>query len=416
MATLRGEAMARTRGKGEGSVFKNEARGVWEAIIELPPGANGQRRRKVRRRKTKAEALTELDVMRRQLERSGDLPTAAMTVDQWAEYWMREVAVKTRRPKTIQSYRSVLRQHVLPTLGRSRLDKVTPAAIRKALSTMEAGGLAPTSRRNAHSIMAAMFKDAEREGRIPRSPVELVQAPRKGVAQLETLNVAGVRRLLEAFAESPDGYLWATYLLTGARRGEILGMEWDRVGDALDLSWQLQRISWEHGCGGVCGKKRAGDCPQRRTDDVPDDFEYRHIKGGLYWTRPKSRAGWREIPLVHPLAGILEQWRAIAPTNEWGLVFTRTDRWGKQIPLDPDFITDAWREFTQAHQLGDVRLHDVRHTTVDLLYAADVSEPDIMAIVGHSTVTMSRSYKSPASRERLAGAMRQLSGSLGYSG
>ena len=388
--------MARTRGKGEGSVFKNEARGVWEAIIELPPGANGQRRRKVRRRKTKAEALTELDVMRRQLERSGDLPTAAMTVDQWAEYWMREVAVKTRRPKAYQSYASILKRWILPTLGRSRLDKVTPAAVRKTLATMEAAGRSSTYMRNAHSVMAAMFKDAEREGRIPRSPVELVQAPRKAVAQLETLKPDQVRRLIEAFGETPDGYLWATFLLTGARRGEIIGLEWGRVGEVLDLSWQLQRIPVDH--------------------TPPADFEQRQIRGGLWWTRPKSRAGWREIPLVDPLRGILEQWRGIAPPNDWGLVFTRTDDHGHQIPLDPDYVSKAWAAFCDTHQLGDVRLHDVRHTTVDLLYAADVSEPDIMAIVGHSTVTMSRSYKSPASRERLAGAMRQLSGSLGYSG
>lgn len=39
---------------------------------------------------------------------------------------------------------------------------------------------------------------------------------------------------------------------------------------------------------------------------APSDYEYREIANGMYWTRPKSRAGWRIIPLVDPLRTILE--------------------------------------------------------------------------------------------------------------
>jgi integrase len=57
----------------------------------------------------------------------------------------------------------------------------------------------------------------------------------------------------------------------------------------------------------------------------------------------------------------------------------------------------------------NVRLHDVRHTTVDLLDLAGVPDDIIMEIVGHSTRQMTQQYKSRGNRERLTKAMQQLS-------
>ena len=47
---------------------------------------------------------------------------------------------------------------------------------------------------------------------------------------------------------------------------------------------------------------------QRIADisSAPSDYEYREVVNGMYWTRPKSRPGWRIIPLVDPLRTILE--------------------------------------------------------------------------------------------------------------
>lgn len=386
--------MSTRRGKGEGALFKNEARGVWEARIELPPGPNGERRRKVIRRKDKAALLAEVTKARKQLERAGDLPTASLTVAEFLDYWMREVAAKDRRPKTIGSYKSNL-NWVRAAIGNTRLDRVSPASVRKVFTLMASEGLSSTYMRNVHSVMSAAFGDAEREGRIPRNPVELVKAPLKSVTDLEALTPADAVKLITAFGESPDTVLWATFLLTGARRGEVLGLEWDRVTDELDLSWQLQRI----------GKGQA----------VPANFERRQIEGGLWWTRPKTRAGWRIIPLVDPLRAILTAWQSVAPPNPWGLVFTRPDRHGAPLPIDPDYATQIWPSVLEAAGIdGHVRLHDLRHTTVDLLYAADISEDLIQQIVGHSSRAMSRAYRSKGNQDRVLAAMKQLSASLGF--
>lgn len=383
-----------SRGKGEGAVYK-QADGLWAVSVELPAtivDGKPKRRRKVIRSKDKAVVVRKLSELRRELERTGDLPTASMTVAQWFDYWMRDIATKTRRPKTIEAYRSVIKTKIVPVIGKTRLDKVTPASIRKVTTAIEAAH-SSTYARNAHSVMSAAFKDAEREGRIPRNPVELVQAPRKSRTHLHALTLEEAGMLLESFSENPDSFMWATFLLTGARRGEILGLEWDRVTDVLELSWQLQRLPEGH--------------------VFPADFEYRHLSNGLYLTRPKSRAGWRIIPLVEPLRSILTRWRDLADPNPYGLVFTRLLA-GEPIPIDPDMATKMWPDVLQRAGIDKaVRLHDIRHTTVDLLYLAGVPEDVISEIVGHSTRAVTRGYKS-RSTERALGGMKQLSSLLGY--
>jgi len=154
------------------------------------------------------------------------------------------------------------------------------------------------------------------------------------------------------------------------------------------LSWQLQRLRRDEN-----GKPIA-----------PADFECRHIRGGLYWTRPKSRAGWRVIPLVEPLRTYLLEHMENEPENPWGLVFTEDGR-----PRDPDRDTKAWNAFVEGIFPGrNIRLHDLRHTAVDMLYLNGVPEDLIIELVGHSSRSMSRAYKSGTNLERKRIAMATI--------
>jgi Site-specific recombinase XerD len=380
------------RGKGEGSVFKDRATGLWTAIIELPP-RNGKRRRKVVRRKTKAALLDAMADVASELKKRGDLPTKGQTVEQWFTYWLREIAAKDVRPKTLDGYRASV-AHIVKAIGKVKLEKVTAAHVRRVHDHItETLGFSSTTALLAHRVMAVSFKAAMREGRIGRNPTELLNAPRKAVAPQEAFDVDEAMRVLEHVSHDPVmGARWATALLTGARRGEVIGIERDRVTDQLDLSWQLQRLTLTETTG---------------VPNVPADFEYRHLLGGLYLTRPKSNAGWRVIPLVDPLRGILERHMASTPDNQWGLLFTSNGR-----PIDPDQDSARWKDVLTATGIEkNVVLHGLRHTAVDLLYLAGVPEDLIMEIAGHSSRSVSQSYKTrgKVNRARLDDAMERFS-------
>jgi integrase len=417
------------RGKGEGGFSRipadpKQPLKYWEASIELPP-LNGVRRTKKIRRKSKTELVKEVEKLRAQLRRRGDLPTTVPTVEDWFRYWLANIGRRHLAPNTYNNYAGVARLWIIPTIGNIKLSKVTPEVIRRVTDAMEDAGKSGTYRLNAHRIMSSVFEDAVREAKLEYNPAKVMRAPRKSTGEQGALEVAESVRLLRRVSQDSDyGARWATGLLTGARRGEVIGLELDRVGDELDLSWQLQRIIWAHGCqfAGVkdgkevweCGTKRGADCPARALK-LPEDYEHRHITEGLYWVRPKSKAGWRVIPLVEPLRSILERHIALAPPNPYGLVFTRPDG----HPIDPKEDSKRWQ--TVLDDLGINRRivqHGIRHTTVDLMFAAKVPEDLIEQIVGHSVRATTRGYKTrgQVNQTRASNAMLALSELLTQSG
>jgi integrase len=387
------------RGKGEGSVHRRSQDERWVGTIELV-SSTGKRRRKSVVRGTKTEAQDALTDMLIELRKHGDLPTASQTVEQWFEYWLETLAVKEVRPNTIAGYRTVTYGWIIPIIGTVKLSKLTQAHVRRVTDAILAGRpgqrpLSSTYALNAHRVMSSAFSIAKMEGRISENPAKNMRAPRKARTTLEALTLPEAIKVLQTIAQGDWGALWATYLLTGARRGEVIGLELNRVTDELDLSWQLQRLpTGARGTDGEPGKPV-----------VPADYEYRHLTGGLYLTRPKSSRGWRVIPLVEPLKSILDRHIATMEPNPWGLLFSRPD-W----PMDPDQVSAAWQVILNRTGVDKrVRLHDVRHTTVDLLYEAGVPEAVIQEIVGHSTRSMTRSYKSRGNRAELEKAMTALS-------
>lgn len=389
----------------------------WQATIELPnpTGRAQDRRRKYIRSKDKRTVRAKLHEAREELRKKGDLRTDGITVEAWMNHWLETYARPEVRPTTFSAYKINVTRQIIPSLGaKTRLEKVTPAMVRRLRADILDKGLSSTYARNAHHILASALRAAAGEGRIGFNPAEYVTPPRKARTNLDVMSLDEALALIGAIQDRPDAARWATSILTAARRGEVIGLEWDRVSDVLDLSWQLQRLTLEHGCGDgpvqgrvwPCGKIFGAACPESRLI-VPADYDYRHLTGGLYLTRPKSASGWRIIPLVDPLRTTLEVHRATTPDNEYGLVFARED--GQ--PRDPIRDSAEWRTLMRSVFGEDrsIRLHDVRHTTVDLLYAAGVPEDIVMEIVGHSTRTMTRAYKSRSDIRRLRDAMEQLS-------
>jgi len=407
------------RGKGEGAVYQrcdrrvgcpdmvpevqpngdikkvrppHKCRGLWCAALELP-SLSTDRRKKVLTAKSKTVVLQKLAAARAELERAGDMATASQPLEVWLTYWLDKVAAKRVRPSTLYTYRKQLEKHVIPALGKVRLDKLTPTHIRRLHDAMADAGKSGTYALTTHRVLSKALTDAVREGRVGRNVAQLVDAPRMGKNDGEALSVEEAISVyqyavasLASDAYDPAPVLWTAYLLTGVRRSELLALEWDRVTDVIDLSWQLQRI--------------------QDISTASADFEYRQLRGKLYMVRPKSKAGWRVIPLVEPLATILAEHRRRSPSNPLGLVFARADG----NPIEPARASAAWKswytdvELTKKH----VPLHFLRHTHVDFMFAAGIDDDIKMEMVGHSTRAMTQAYKTKGNRPRLEAGARSI--------
>lgn len=58
------------------------------------------------------------------------VPAGKLTVEQDLHQWLEEVARRRVRPRTHEIYESIVRLHLVPGLGRKRLDRLTAADVR----------------------------------------------------------------------------------------------------------------------------------------------------------------------------------------------------------------------------------------------------------------------------------------------
>lgn len=400
------------RAKGEGSLYQRKSDGMFIGTVDLGYDGAGKRRRPTVSSRDYATVVAKLRALRRAADES-DLTTSTLTVETWLTHWLDNIASGRIRPRTLTTYRGYARRYIIPALGKRRLSTVTPQQIRAMHAAILAKGCSPTTARQAHAILVKAFSDARREGHVALNIGDRMDPPRKDTVPRSALTVPQAITMLRSVEDAPLGSRWAAALLMGARQGECLGLEWDRVdleGATVDLAWQLQRLQYRHGCGPrkddawPCGLKRAGSCPSRELD-VPRGFEHRPVDGGLVLTRPKSRAGQRVVPLVPSMV------RALAKLpHRHGLVWTRPD--GR--PIDPRDDSAAWHDVLEAAKLPSVPLHAVRHTTATLLRQDGVDMPTIERIMGHASAAVTMGYLHDdltLSRRALESLDRRLAGS-----
>lgn len=431
------------RSKGRGSVYKRESDGLWVGSISI---GSGQHRRRptvtvnprhpkiLTDKQAEAAVIVALNKLKQDEEERGGLPNPKQTVEQWLRVWFESIAGKKIRPKTAATYRTMLEQYIIPELGHIQLTALTAAHVRKLETSIttrlknpkkpELGYLSSTTAAQAHRVLSVALKYAVREKRVRSNVAEDTDAPRRAVRKIGILSTHDGARMIRDTFEERLGSRWAAALLTGARQGELLGLEIDRVSDVLDLSWQLQRLSWEHGCKSPCGAARGAECPDRKITK-PADWEHRYLTGGMWLSRPKSNAGYRIIPLPDQVRAVLERriFAASTEPNPFGLLWTSDPKMvpGHQktrpldgSPIDPATDNYRWHALLKRLEIGDVRLHDARHTTASLLGELGVSEAVIMKILGHSSAVVTRGYQN-IDRRQMSEAMALVSARLGLS-
>lgn len=407
------------RARGDGGLFQR-ADGTWIGRVELPPGIDGKRRRRQVASKSFDTAATEFRKLRAAVDEGRIAVTGNTTVAKWLDRWITEIhpnSPRRPRPTTLRDYRTSIRLHIDPHIGKKRLDKLTPDHVRQ----MQHAIGARRSAEKAHVILQKALKDAIREGMITRNVAELVYKPTYTRTKRKSMSVELAKRVITtayASRDESEATRWAAAFLTGARQGELLGLTWEHVDldrGVMNISWQLQQLSQVHGCGDPtdsagawpCGKKRPGWCPQRRWD-LPADFEYDVLHRSLVRTRPKTAAGDRDVPIVAPLLAKLTALHERQGVNPHNLVWHYSD--GR--PIGPREDYKAWKSLLIDAKViaatdETLSMHVARHTTATLLRAAGVDEQTRMEILGHATVDSQRIY-AHADRERHLSAMTTL--------
>jgi integrase len=317
------------------------ADGRWVAAVDLG-WQDGKRRRKVIYGRTRREVADKLNALLPAAAAgqvvAGRAPTVADAVESW-------LAAKGHlKPKTLASYRWVAEAYVIPSLGKKRADKVTPADLRAMTKGLIDRGLSRRSAQYAHRVAGMALGDAVALGQLRANPAAQAKAPRPVRRLQTTLTAQEARKLLAAAQKAPTakkggrksdhGALWTLALTTGMRQGELLALRWS------DLDLEARRVRVVEG----------------KTD--------------------RSR---RYVPLTEVAAAALGE--AGAPGD---LVFP--SRAG--TPIGARNLVRSWHEFSEATLGRRVRFHDLRHTAATLMLEQGVPLKVISEILGHSSIAV----------------------------
>lgn len=375
-----------------GNIYR-KANGRFGFMVNAGIGPDG----KPKRREITAVRKNDLVARRREIARQVATGTyitgTAPTVGQWWTHWCDEIAAQRVRPNVLANYRSYGRRHIIPTIGARKLDDLTTDDVRHLHATMRDGGASTRTVEAVHNTLHKVLDDAVREDKVAVNVLDKMDKPRAVSREREALSAAEVRALITTIQGEPTMWRarWLMALQTGARQGECLGLEWERViltpgEEALDLSWQLQRVPWRHGRGCKCGHGASAARCAEREPDAAEDFELRPAYMGMWLQRPKTAASIRVTPMTAATAQAMCDWRD--ESGGTGLVFV--DEKGRPLTSRDD--NRAWHELCARAGVRDVDLHSARHTMVSLMLESGVDPEIIRQIVGHSTLVSTRHY------------------------
>src|SRR3712207_2463031 len=168
------------RANGEGTITRRKD-GLWQAAIYVSQPDGTVRRRYLynRDRDRLREQLNELAY---QAGRGIPAPEGSVTVGEYLDQWLTEVAAKQVRPSTYTGYETNVRLHIKPLIGSKRLAKLTTRDVRKMIEVLRTkplsrgiGIMSDRAVQYVHATLRAALEQACREELICRNVAKLVQ-------------------------------------------------------------------------------------------------------------------------------------------------------------------------------------------------------------------------------------------------
>jgi len=207
-------------------------------------------RRKVRQLGTFATKRAALE--RARAVGAGMVATADETVATFvADVWLRAKEGRVEQ-STFDQYRWAVDHHIVPLIGSVRLCDLTAEVVDewiRTLSFAEDGSkprLGVTSTRLVRKILSMAMEDAVQRGRLPRNPVSLTRPPRATRTNTRKgWTVDEARLFLMANRDHRLYPLFHLGLVTGLRRGELLGLRWcdlDLDAGVLEVHQQVATV------------------------------------------------------------------------------------------------------------------------------------------------------------------------------
>jgi integrase len=304
----------------------------------------------------KADALSCLATIEVDLRRGGWINPAAgkVTLASYSNEWLERRADLAVR--TVELYRYLLRNHVLPDLGHIELAGLAPSKVRGWHSALALRHSSTASK--AYRLLSTIMRTAVVDGLIASSPCKVNGGGVEHAAERPMASVAEIEALTDAM---PDHLRSVVSMAAWCqlRRGEILGLRRRDV----DVMHSTIRIE------------------QSRTFT---------LDGSSLTKSPKTAAGRRtlSVPIV-AMEEIVRQMDRYTACHPDALLIVN----GSGDQISATVLQRAWTKARYSIGRSDLHLHDLRHTGLTLAAATGATTAELMHRAGHSSGAAALRYQ-----------------------
>lgn len=285
---------------------------------------------------------------------------------------------ESEKVTTWLSYESMIRKHIIPSIGGIRLNQLQASSLQKLYNDKiksgradgKEGGLSPRTVRYIHQVINGALQQAVKEKIIPVNVAESVRLPKDPKKEMRVLSIKDVSVFLET-AKNSRLYrryypAYVTEFYTGLRRGELLGLRWcdvDLKKGRIQVCQQLVKEGSKHSI-----RELKTESSQNRIINIPSE-----VIDVLKIHRKEQEEHLRV--LGYNDLQIREHFKN-------GLVFI--NELGGYI--QPRNFTRNFKGVLRAAKLGNVRFHDLRHTFALISLQAGADLKTLQSDLGHSSI------------------------------
>lgn len=314
------------------------------------------------------------------------------TLRQVAEMYLNDKKYKKRSPTTIQGYKNLLNNWILPELGDYKIRNIEESDLenlytkmRKSINPQTGLPLTETYITHVHKLIKAMYNYAKKKKWILSNPADYVlDAPKYDVKERNHYGYEEILDVFERLKLCNLRFQTATYILfnTGLRRGELIGLKWK----------DLKIVSTPVIVNGKREIKKRFHISIKReviriTDEnINEEDIIEKLGHGLVCKALKTDKSERDISATMDCYDLLMKYKeeqisnGFTPSDE-DFIF-RTASYDRV--WDPNYLTKEWNRFVRIEKLRKITIHDIRHSHATYLLSIGVPLQDVARRLGHS--------------------------------